>query len=311
MQKTTRDLGVLVPIVTPCSPQGEPDLAGVQAVCRDMLTHGCGSIFVAGSTGRGPWFSLADRARICAAAAAVVDGDAPLFAGCMAAGPSAMIENAKAMADVGADVAVVTAPGYYAYGPDEVERIFLRVADSCPLPVMIYDIPDFAGMKLDWRMVNRLADHDNVIGFKDSSGDMARFTELVRVLAAQTDFYLLQGKEHLLAESLLAGCSGFVVSLVHIDPRPFVALADAARAGEPARARQLQESIRELFELAVASFARRAPTSTLFGILNAALRERGVCENILLEHEAELPGWIQEHAVRALAICDAAVAAAE
>ena len=69
MQSTTRDLGVLVPIVTPCSRDGQPDTDGIKRVCNYMLGHGCDSIFVAGSTGRGPWWSRADRVKICTAAA--------------------------------------------------------------------------------------------------------------------------------------------------------------------------------------------------------------------------------------------------
>jgi 4-hydroxy-tetrahydrodipicolinate synthase len=299
-------LGILVPVVTPCSRKGVVDEDGLRAVCRDVLAAGCHCIFVAGSTGRGPWFSRRDRSRICRAAAGLVGPDALLFGGCMGSGLSDMLENAQALADSGARIAVVTAPGYFNYSQTEVEAIFRQFVDKSPLPVMIYDIPVFAGMKLDLGVASRLATHENVIGFKDSSADMERFRELARVLGDASRFYLLQGKEHLLADSLRAGASGFVVSLVQMDPRPFVHLHDAVLAGDQERADAIQERISGLLALVDDAFRRRPETSTLYHLLNQALRARGVCENILLEHEGQCPGWLEETARRGIEILQTA-----
>lgn len=164
-----KDLGVLVPIVTPCALSGVPDLAGLQSVTRSMLAAGCHAFFVAGSTGRGPWFARPDRATICRTVAGQIGPRVPLFAGCSAPGLSDMLENARAMADAGAHFAVVTAPGYFVYSQQEVETIFLKFADASPLPVMIYDIPAFAGMKLDLGMVRRLAGHQCITSWSGVS----------------------------------------------------------------------------------------------------------------------------------------------
>jgi 4-hydroxy-tetrahydrodipicolinate synthase len=222
-----------------------------------------------------------------------------------------MLENAHLMADAGARIAVLTAPGYFNYSQQEVERIFLQFADASPLPVMIYDIPAFAGMKLDTEMVNRLARHPRVIGFKDSSADMGRFRELLAALSARDEFYLLQGKEHLLAESLLAGASGFVVSLLHVDPRPFVALYTAARARNEEQVEPLQKCATEILAVLSRCVARRPETSTLFHFLNQTLRAHGVCHNILLEHEGECPPWLAEKAKKAIAIAESVWKTAE
>ena len=301
-----KKLGVLVPMVTPCTRTGDVDEAGLRGVCRDMLRAGCHSIFVAGSTGRGPWFARQDRVRICRTVADEVGKDVLLFAGCMAPGLTDMVENARALADAGAQIAVVTAPGYFNYSQDEVETIFRRFADRSPLPVMIYDIPVFAGMKLDLGVTSRLATHGNIVGFKDSSSDIGRFEQMARLLEGGRDFYLLQGKEHLLADALAAGASGFVVSLVQIDPRPFVALYRAAEAGDHARAGAIQRKITELLGVVEGCFVRRPETSTLFHLLNYALRARGVCANILLDHEGECPGWLADDARRGLEIMEEA-----
>lgn len=79
-----KDLGIVVPIVTPCTPGGDLDLDGFRAVCQYVLSAGCHSVFVGGSTGRGPWFSRREWARVCRAAADFIGPDIPLLVGCMA-----------------------------------------------------------------------------------------------------------------------------------------------------------------------------------------------------------------------------------
>ena len=301
-----KEFGVLVPIVTPCTRAGEIDTEGLKSVCTYMIQAGCNAIFVGGSTGRGPWFSRTHRAAACSAVAKVIGPQVPLLAGCMASGLTEMLEISRLNADAGAQIAVITAPGYFTYGQQEVESIFLRFADASPLPVMIYDIPSFAGIKLDAGLVNRLAHHGRVIGFKDSTGDRERFHHLLGALADLPDFYMLQGKEHLLEESLRAGASGFVVSLVHIDPRPFVALYSAARAGDTKRAGEFQTRITEILDLVNASISRRPETSTFFHFLNECLRAHGVCPNIVLEHEGPCPAWLAENARKAMEIAKSA-----
>ncbi len=301
-----KDLGILVPIVTPCTPDGAPDLPGLAAVTRDMLDAGCESIFCSGSTGRGPWYARDRRRDIAAAVRDAAGTGTVIFAGCMAPGLEDMLANAAAAREAGADVAVVTAPVYFNYLPEEIERVFLAFAEGSPLPVMIYDIPDFTGVKLAGGMVERLAEHENVVGFKDSSQDMARFRDLANTLESRGEFYLLQGKENLLAESMLTGASGFVVSLLHIDPRPFVNLRAACRDGDRDRAGQIQARLAELLDLVERCVTRRPGISTLFHILNHALRTREVCENILLPHEEETPDWVVTETEKALALCEKA-----
>jgi len=301
-----KDLSILVPIVTPCTPKGELDLDGVRAVCHDMLTAGCTSIFVVGSTGRGPWFSREDRARLCRTIADEIGQEVPLLAGCMASGLPQMLENAHAMADAGAHMAVVTAPGYFRYNNQEIESIFLKFADESPIPVVVYDIPDLVGLKLDGDMVVRLAHHDNVVGFKDSSSDFERFKHVLTRLDGLPNFQVLQGKERLLFDSLMAGASGFVISLLQIDPRPFVLLSQVTRSGEIERARRIQAEISKVMDILGESFKRRPETSTLFHFLNWSLRQRGVCDNILLEHEQDCPQWLIDDARQVFEVCNAA-----
>jgi 4-hydroxy-tetrahydrodipicolinate synthase len=300
-----KQLGVVVPIVTPCHRDGQLDIEGLRTVCNDMTQASCHGIFVLGSTGRGPWFGRDDRAKICTTVAEVIGPDTPLLAGCMASGISGMLKNAKMMADSGAAIAVATAPMYFQYADKELETIFLNFADTSPLPVIIYDIPDFTGIGLEPKLLMKLAKHENIVGFKDSSANYDNFKQLLDALNEETpDFYLMQGKEHLLKDSLFAGASGLVVSLLHVDPRPFVGLYNAVQAGETEIADRLQQAITRIMECIKGCFAKRPQTSTLFHFLNTALNHRGIDVNIRLEHEGPCPDWIAEKARQALEIAE-------
>ena len=302
-----KELGIVVPIVTPCTRTGELDLDGFKSVCHYVLSTGCHSIFVGGSSGRGPWFSRDNRARLCRAAADFSGSETPLLAGCMAAGLDDMLENARAMADAGAHIAVVTAPSYFVYAQTELETIFLKFADLSPLPVVIYDIPVFAGIKLEWEMIRRLARHGNIIGFKDSTGDFSRFQAPIALVEEFPDFQLLQGKERFLVDSLLAGAKGFVVSMVQVDARPYVALYHATQTGEIAQARQIQAATSRAMDLFDKAMEQRPVTSTLYHFLNWPLQHRSICNNILLEHEGDCPDSIIDLARQAVEIYEEAV----
>ena len=301
-----KDLGPVIPIVTPCTPDGNLDLDGFRSVCSEMLEVGCKGIFIAGTTGRGPWFSLGERARLCRAAADHIHGSVPLFAGCTSSGLPGMLENARAMADSGAQVAVATVPTYFHYNQTEIETIYSKFADASPLPVIVYDIPEFTNVKLADDMVLRLVRHGNIIGFKDSSADLERFRALVEALQSFPDFYLMQGKENLIAESLRIGASGFIVSLMHIDPLPFTSVYRAVRAGNQPLAEAIQAEINKVIRLVKASIDNRPESSTLFHLLNYALQKRGICKNILLDHDDRAPAWVIENAQRSIELCLAA-----
>ena len=148
-----------------------------------------------------------------------------------------------------------------------------------------------------------------MIGLKDSSGDTEHFEKFARQLDFKKDFYLMQGKEDQIIKALQCGGSGFVASLVQIEPRPFVALYNAFRQGDTAQAVALQQQITGLLELVNDCYKRRPESSTLFHLLNIVLVSRGVCRNILLKHEGDCPIWLQDCAYRAVELCTAQVIA--
>ena len=299
-----KDFGVLVPIVTPCNRNGRIDIPGVKYVCREMIETGNDGIFVMGSTGRGAYFSTSDRVKACQATAEEIKGEVPLFAGCMGNGVKEMINHASALREAGADFAVVTAPGYFPYLNEEIAAILLNFADKSPMPVLIYDVPVYTKTKLDEKTIEKFFRHENIIGMKDSTADFERFSHLLKILKPFSEKFLFQGKEQFLAKSLLSGGSGIVSSFSIFSPRLFVELVAAVREKNDSRVEFLQSGIQRLYDVVVQCLEKRPAISTLFHMLNYSLRQRGICENILLDHEGETPDWLLDKAKQAVEICN-------
>ena len=305
-QKQMNYLGVIVPVATPCTRAGDLDEAGLRALCDAMVAAGSGGIFVMGSTGRGPWFSRSVRARAVAVAREALPGEIPVFAGCMANGIQEMLEHIRAAEAAGAAFAVVTAPSYFSYLDSEVESILVTVADRSPLPILLYDVPVYTGMQLAVASLVRLLSHENVVGMKDSTADGERLHLLLAAIRDIRGIWFFQGKEHLLAESILSGASGIITTFSHFGPDAYVRLCEAARQGDRERAERIQRHVSSLYDLVTECLARRPAISTLYHMVNLALNGRGLCQNILLEHEGECPEWLNARTDEALAISAAA-----
>ncbi|GAB6878717.1 hypothetical protein JCM17823_09910 [Halorubrum gandharaense] len=235
-------------------------------------------MFPNGTTGECASLTAAEREAVVKTTVANA-GDRPVLAGIIDTALPDVVEHAERAASAGADAAVVTPPYFHAENRAGGNLAFLeRVADESPLPVFVYDIPSCTGNPLAAADAVALADHPNVVGMKDSSGE---FTDFCRVLRnTPDDFVVLQGFDALLLPSLRMGADGGVHALANAVPDAFDAMfrAAAADAGEvesgasdAARADRIHDAISELFDACLdVGFA---PAT------KAALVERGVLDH--------------------------------
>ncbi|HET8771775.1 MAG TPA: dihydrodipicolinate synthase family protein [Gemmatimonadaceae bacterium] len=206
--------GVFAPVVTPCLAGSEDlDVAAFESNIRAHLADGLSGIVVAGSTGEAALLSEDERARLVAAARAVIPADKLLIVGTGAESTRQCVARCRAAKDGGADAVLVVAPHYYssAMTPDALAAHYARVADESPLPVLLYNIPKYMHFALPAELVRSLAKHANVIGIKDSSGDLEM---LKGFLSAQGDaFTVLTGSGSGLHAGLDAGARGGILAV--------------------------------------------------------------------------------------------------
>jgi 4-hydroxy-2-oxoglutarate aldolase len=156
--------------------------------------------------------------------------------------------------ELGADGAVVVTPFYYKKVLDDEhhEAHYRRIADNSPMPIMIYMIPQFTGVYLMQETVARLAEHPNIIGFKESSGDLAALKDLFRELKNR-NFRVMVGSPAILTQGYDEGCAGAVLAVGALAPRTACAIDDAYIHHNNERAEELQKKLAALARVTAAS----------------------------------------------------------
>lgn len=242
-----RPQGVIVPLATPLDDDERLD-TGVLDRLIDHLLPDVDGVFVLGSSGEFALLDDATRDAVIARAVEHVAGRRPVYVGVGDTGTRRAIANAQSASRVGVDAFVVCGPFYYPVTDQDALRAhFEAVADAADRPVILYNIPQNTVSALTPDSVVALAAHPNVVGIKDSGGDMLVFQ---RFLEARSDtFSVLQGREQLAAISFWAGADGVVSALANFAPALLQAMRHAVDAGDRERAIVLQHKVTALAEV--------------------------------------------------------------
>ena len=288
------------PLPTPFRPDGALDLETLRSLLRTLNEEPLAGYLVGGLNGEFTSLSWDERLEVVAEAREVIPKGRLLIAGSGAESTRDAIALTREMARRGADTALVVTPSYFKskMTPAALEGHFRRVADASPIPIILYNVPSNTGVDLPAAPVIKLAQHPNIIGLKDSSGDLQKMALVIRETGPS--FQVLAGSTGYLLAAMVIGAVGGIGALANIAARQLDRLMTCARAGqiEEARAIQLQ-----LVEANLAVTAR-------FGVagLKAALelcgRPAGVVREPLLPLEPE-----EKAAVRAILVKAAIIAA--
>ncbi|NLG21247.1 MAG: dihydrodipicolinate synthase family protein [Actinomycetales bacterium] len=300
---TDRLTGVVPPVLTPLTADGEIDLASLERLVTRMLEAGVDGLFALGSSSEAAY--LDDRSRTAAleAVTGIVAGEVPVLAGVIEMQLSRVLTHVRIAERVGAAGVVATAPFYSITGPDETEAHFRGIAAATDLPVWAYDIPVCTHLKLGADLLVRLGSEGVLTGVKDSSGDDVGFRRLVmKNQEAGEPLSLLTGHEVVVDGAYLAGAHGSVPGLGNVDPAGYVRMDRAARAGDWAAVREEQDRLARLFEIVFVPADRVGPTAGI-GAFKTALRHLGVIETNVMSPPMAVLDELQ--ARRIAEICDA------
>lgn len=143
-------------------------------------------------------------------------------------------------AKLGANAALVVSPHYYAGRMTEAALVkhYSEVADQSPLPILLYNVPKFTHINMAADLVARLAKHPNIIGLKDSAGNVIQLGEILN--AVSKDFNVLVGTAGVLFSGLTIGCVGGINALANVAPKQCVAILDQVKKADLVAARELQ-----------------------------------------------------------------------
>ncbi len=268
---TLRDVleGITTPLVTPFDPEtGDIDEQALENLVEHLLENGIDGLFPCGTTGEFASLEPTERRRVHEAVVEHADGEVPVLAGAAATTVEEAVDYADHAAEIGADVAVVTEPYFHGpTDPDGNRQFFEGVADRSPLPVLLYNIPPCTGGSIALETLETVADHENVIGIKDSSGDLEYLLSVMR--RTPEEFVVLQGYDALLVPALRMGADGGLNAGSNVAPAKYTELYDSF---DDERGTEIQDAIEPLFEsCATYGFAPATKTALEYrGLVSSA-----------------------------------------
>ena len=244
--------GILPPITTPFDPAGAFDPGALAANVERYGEAGLAGYLAFGSNGEAVHLTDGERLRVLEALRRAAAPDRLVVAGVNEQSTAAAIEATRRAAGAGAGAALVITPYFYksAMNQEVLRGFFEDVADASPVPVLVYNIPQNTGVTIAPATLAELAAHPNLIGVKDSSGNLAALSETVRL--APEGFNVLVGSAGILYPALSMGASGAVLAVACIAPEACVEIYRAVSAGDHDRARELQQRLSPLASLVTA-----------------------------------------------------------
>lgn len=224
------------PIVTPFDAAGDVDADALASHVDALVDAGLDGLVPCGTTGEFASLTDDERRTVVETVTETADGRVPVIAGVADTTVPGVRERLAFAAAAGADAGLVTLPYYHTSVAPDGQRAFLdAVAEAAPLPLFLYDIPATVGESIDPGVVTDLvADHEAVVGYKDTSGDLDALDAVLR--GTPDSFTVFQGVDAQLYPSASLGVDGGINALSQVIPEVFVALGEAIRAGDADRA---------------------------------------------------------------------------
>ncbi|MBQ6203076.1 MAG: dihydrodipicolinate synthase family protein [Prevotella sp.] len=283
MKRLKKYRGVVVPMVTPITENGNIDTAAVERIVDNMARYGVAPLIM-GTTGEGNSVSTEGGVQMIASAKKAAKERVTIYSGLAGNCVSEQLAAAERFIEAGADVIAATLPSYYALTPQQMENYYLTLADALSVPLMLYNITITTHMSIPLNVIERLSHHPNIVGLKDSENNVPRLEEALKLFADREDFSYFCGCAANSAVSLKNGADGIVPSVGNYLPKKYQDLYEAGINGNMTECERLQQ---ETIEIGKINTAGLTLGESLAG-LKVIMKMCGLCEEYMLPPLTEL-----------------------
>lgn len=239
--------GVLPAVTTQFDSGLRVDLAATRAVQSALVADGVHGLVVLGTCGENNSLTAEEKRAVLSAAVEAVGGRVPVIAGVSELTTAAAVAFARDAEALGANALMLLPAMVYVPASHELEFHFRSVAEVTRLPIMLYNNPPAYRVSIDVDTLGRLADVPNIVAVKESSPDPRRFTDVVNACGER--FALFAGLDDVVFEGITLGARGWISGLTNAFPRESLALYEALRSGDLARARRIYRWFMPLLHL--------------------------------------------------------------
>jgi len=233
----TRFTGVGTALVTPFRKDGSIDEEGVRRLVRRQLDAGIHFLSPCGTTGEAPTLSHAEKLRVVELVVEENAGLVPVLAGAGGYDTRDTIALVHDMEKAGADGILSVTPYYNKPTQEGLYQHYTAIAESTPLPIVVYNVPGRTGVNVDVATIVRLADIANIVGVKEASGNVVQMCEIFA--SVPDDFILLSGDDPLTVAAMAIGGRGVISVASNAAPAEMVQIVEMAEKGDFASARRL------------------------------------------------------------------------
>ncbi|HKV87069.1 MAG TPA: dihydrodipicolinate synthase family protein [Candidatus Dormibacteraeota bacterium] len=262
--------GVMPALVSPMTQQGTADEAAVARLVERMLGCGVHGLLALGSTGETASLDETARRKILAAVVTAAAGRVPVLCGVAQSHLHAARAEVEAAAGLGADAALVAPPFYYLMDQATLLAFYRELADDSPLPILLYNIPQFTKVVAEPASVATLAREGAIVGIKDSSRDFEYFEAICIATRDHPSFRIFTGSDTMLLPSMVMGGAGTICGAANVAAEWVVRIYDEFTRGDLGAARASQDA---LYELVLAVRGGFFPAA-----IKAALHMQGICD---------------------------------
>lgn len=235
--KKTIYTGMATALVTPMTSTGI-DYDALGRFIDFQIESGINALVPNGTTGENATIEPEDQTALIRYTVERAAGRVPVIAGTGTNNTAHVIENTKRACQTGADAVLVVTPYYNKATQSGLIAHFTAVADVSTLPVILYNVPGRTGCNLQPKTVAILAEHPNIVGLKEASGNMSQFMEIMQLCGDKLAIY--SGEDALTVPMMSIGCKGAISVLSNVVPAKAVAMTNAALAGNYEEAARLQ-----------------------------------------------------------------------
>jgi 4-hydroxy-tetrahydrodipicolinate synthase len=231
---TFQPRGIIPAMVTPWNSQGKLNVASLRKLTNYLIEGGVHGLFPVGSQGEFYALTFEEKKQVIETVVEENRGRIPVYAGTGAVTTREAVALTQMAEKAGASVASVITPYFIHPNDSELFEYFTTVAKSTQLPLLLYNNPARTGVTLTPDFVTRASEIDNIIGVKDSSGDLTLTGEYIR--RTGDDFSVLAGRDTLIYGTLCYGGQGGISATANVVPKVVVEIYEAFVAGDMKRA---------------------------------------------------------------------------
>jgi 4-hydroxy-tetrahydrodipicolinate synthase len=239
--------GVLPAIITPFrrNPAMSLDIPGLEKNIGFLLSRGIHGIVPCGSTGESATLTFDEHEKVISVTVDKVNGKIPVLAGTGSNNTAEALRLTKAAKDIGADGVLVISPYYNKPNRAGLVKHYTKLADL-DTPVVVYNVPGRTGQNLEPDLIAELAQHPNIVGVKEASGNIGQISRIIEETQDE-DFAVISGDDNITIPIMALGGTGVISVAANVDPARMVAMCEAMKRRDYQKALVLHFALSPLF----------------------------------------------------------------